>query len=142
MAEPHPWTPADRQACDELLVGFCTGIDAGRVAEVTALFTEDCAVRLGGPDLHGRAELAAALAARPGGRRTLHLSTNAAIRPDAGGATATSVVLAFVLRDEQGLADPIPRRISAVRDRLVRSGAGWLIARRRATDLLPPDPQE
>jgi hypothetical protein len=130
------WTPGDRVACYELLVGFCTGIDAGRITDVAALFTEDCVADLGGPVLHGRSALLDALSARPAGRRTLHLSTNVSIVPDGTGALATSVIVAFVLLDEHGRVDPVPRRISAVTDRLARAHSRWLIAERTTSPLL------
>jgi hypothetical protein len=124
-------------ACRDVLVAFCRAVDDGRPDDAARLFTENCSVEMGGPPVTGRESVRSALAGRPSGRRTLHTTGTTTVQvtgPDS--ATASSVIVTYVLADSDGTADGIPRRISAVTDQFARSADDcWLIAQRRTRDL-------
>lgn len=118
---------ADRAAITDLLHAYCRALDEMDLDAIAALFTEDCVVSYG-PSLESRgaARLVADLARLWRWRRTSHHLSNVTIRVDGDGAEAESYVIAWHEAPDGRTAT----LFGQYRDRLVRTGQGWRIARR------------
>jgi hypothetical protein len=124
---------ADALACQSVLYAFAERIDTGRASQAVELFTDDARFAAGPRVAEGRAQLAAAFAAREANsaRRTRHLMLNPICVPDGEAAMEVRSTLAlFVLEPE---AKPLaPSALLACTDRLLRGADGrWRIASRR-----------
>ena len=112
--------------CARLIAHYANLNDAGRWAEVAALFAPDGRLaRPSSPDvfIEGREAILAAFLARPA-RTTRHICSNIVVEvagPD--DASAESAMLLFT-----GEAAPL---VGSFHDRFVRTDAGWRFAERR-----------
>jgi len=121
----------DRRDIGEVLVRYCVLLDAMRLDELAALFTNDCKVAYGEDELlqsDGASALADSLQRMWRWARTSHHLSNVLIEFDAPGlASAISYVMAWHERPDGTTATVYGQ----YRDHLVRTDGGWRIAERR-----------
>lgn len=127
--------PGDRIAVLDVLARYCHTCDDGDFEALRALFTADGTFRYAGSVVTGREDLLAYFTqVQTPERRGKHLTANTVVRIDGDRATARSDWVFLVLVD----GVPTPRLTGRYDDVLVRDGAGWLIAERVVTPLVPP----
>ena len=123
---------ADRQAITDVLALFCERIDEYDIDAVARLFSEDCLVDYGpgrGGEQRGRQALARRLRRGQGQfRRTHHQLGQVRVELTGDEAFAVTYVTAWHELWDGGHETA---RLQ-YRDRFLRTGAGWLIAERRA----------
>ncbi len=120
----------DVLAIQQLLAAYNHHVDAGEVAEWTALFTEDATFDAGVlPPITGHAALAEFAAALPtmipGGR---HHVSNVWVEVDGDRASARSYLMLWITQ-----ADPSKTALMSTgiyHDELVRTAGGWRLTRR------------
>jgi ketosteroid isomerase-like protein len=123
-----------RVACTQQIYHYAQLNDAGAVAELCQIFTEDAVfARPSDPDnpVHGRAAIRASFESRPP-RRTLHVVFNVRVVVESSiRARATSDVI-LISADTATVAAPLLTRYDGVfTDVLHRVGKEWLFAERR-----------
>lgn len=126
---------ADEAAVRRVLAEYCHRVDDGRLDDLVALFTEDAEFRFSRYEASGRDGLRAWFAENhPPDARGKHLTFNTNVDFDADGARAVSdfVFLGFV----DGRLAPI--LAGRYEDELRRVDGRWLIRRRSARALRPP----
>ena len=121
----------DREQIAEILVEYCTALDAMDLPRLAALFTQDCIVDYGAHEQlrsEGAEHLAESLQRMWRWSRTSHHLTNVRIRfDDDDSAQVRSYVHAWHERENGSTATVYGQ----YHDRFVRSGAEWRIAERR-----------
>lgn len=125
----------DEQQIGDLLVRYATGIDRRDWALFRTVFTEDCELDYGdiGTWRGADAVVDFMTAVHDMAGPTLHRITNAVVSVDGDTATARAYVDALILAQDNTSG------VSAAGfydDELVRTKAGWRIARRRFTTVL------
>ena len=124
-----------REDVAEVLVRYATGIDRRDWTLFRSCFTDDCDADYG--DI-GRWHGADAITewmkqVHAGLGHTLHRITNQAVSPSGDGVTARSYVDAIVMGPDDRTGT---RAVGFYEDELVKTDAGWKIARRRFTMVL------
>jgi hypothetical protein len=129
---------AAERDCARLTYRYCEAVDLGHASRLADVFAADGEFAAGGLHLVGREEIRRVFTEREQVRelRTRHVCTN--LHVDVlDEVTATGVVYLTLYR-RRGSADwsvPVPTTAPALvgsyHDRYVRTGEGWLIARRR-----------
>ena len=124
-----------RQDVAELLVRYAAGIDRRDWALFRTCFTEGCEADYGDIGVwHGADAITAWMTrAHAGLGHTLHRITNPQVSIDGDVATARSYVDAIILGPDNRTG---VRAVGFYDDALVRTDAGWKIARRRFTRVL------
>ena len=124
----------DRQDISELLVRYATGIDRRDWPLFRTVFTDDCLLDYGGigtwsgiDDVADFMEQVHALAGY-----TLHRLTNQAIILDGDSATARTYIDGLIMAGDNSSG---VNAIGFYDDDIVRTPAGWRIARRRYTQV-------
>jgi 3-phenylpropionate/cinnamic acid dioxygenase small subunit len=122
----------DRQAISDLLVRYATGIDRRDWPLLRTVFTDDCEVDYGEIGAWRGADAVTEFMAQAHSMagHTLHRISNQAITVDGDAAVARTYVDALVM-----LGDNLSgvNGIGFYDDEIVRTAAGWRIARRRFT---------
>lgn len=126
----------DERAISAILVAYGTSIDQRDWNRFRTCFSEDCEADYGS---FGKWTGAVAITAYMKQAHadlgpTLHRITNIEIRNDDGRVSARAYVDALLMPMNEG--GPIHRGIGYYDDQLVRTGAGWKIARRQFVPVL------
>lgn len=118
-----------------VLSRYCHLVDDGRFDELVALFTLEGTFAFGEQAATGPAELLAWFERMQAPElRGKHVSSNLVVDVDGDHAVAVSDFVFFTFRERR----LVPLVAGRYRDELVRSDAGWLIARRDSEQLRPP----
>ncbi len=126
----------DQRACEALITRYTHLVDFGPGAEVADLFTED-GVWTTGDEIHeGRSALTAFFGRDRGHAKSRHVSSNMAVN-QTGDDSAEGLSYFTLYRYDQEKPrvpdlDDQPVILGQYRDRFVRTGDGWRIARREA----------
>ncbi|HKI41324.1 MAG: nuclear transport factor 2 family protein [Mycobacterium sp.] len=123
---------ADRQDISDLLVRYATGIDRRDWPLFRTVFTDDCELDYGEIGVWRGVDAVTEFMTQvhaPAGH-TLHRLTNQAITVDGDTATARTYVDALIM---VGDSQSGVNGIGFYDDEIVRTPAGWRIARRRFT---------
>lgn len=126
----------DERAISAILIAYGTSIDQRDWNRFRTCFSEDCVADFGS---FGKWQGAVAITAYMKQAHadlgpTLHRITNIEIRRDDGRVSARAYVDALLMPMNAG--GPVHRGIGYYEDQLVRTGAGWKIARRQFVPVL------
>ncbi len=123
---------ADRQAIEDVLVRYATGIDRRDWPLFRTVFTEDCALDYGeiGTWRGVDAVVEFMVTAHQPAGHTLHRITNTAVSLDGDTATVRAYVDALIMSADNTSG---VNAAGFYDDELVRTDGGWRIARRRFT---------
>jgi SnoaL-like domain len=124
----------DERQIERVLIAYCRGLDTMELDALALLFTEDCLVSYG-PDAalnsHGRDGLRRDLGRLWRWRRTAHHLSNVEIDFTAADrASVSSAVMAWHERADGGSDLVTATVFGRYEDEFVRTGEGWLIAKR------------
>ena len=125
----------DEQQIRDVLVRYATGIDQRDGALFRTVFTEDCELDYGDIGVWRGVDTVVDFmtVAHDMAGRTLHRITNAVVSVDADMATARAYVDALIMAQDNSSG---VNAAGIYDDELVRTAAGWRIARRRFTTVL------
>lgn len=121
-------SPEDHTEITQLLARYCLALDHDDVGAWVGLFTDDAVFEVHGQAFEGHEGLRRMLAAAPGG---LHLGGPPVIEMVSADRATTQQNLLFVDRHDGA------SRSAVYTDELVRTDAGWRIAKRRCRFLGP-----
>lgn len=124
---------SDRDEILDLTVRYATAIDSRQYDLFATVFTDDAALDYGiVGQWTGAAEVAQFMeAAHVGAAHTMHRMTNHVIAIDGDTATVRTYVDALILAEDGSGANPV----GYYDDNLLRTNAGWRIARRKYTSV-------
>ncbi len=136
LAHASP-SPDDQAQCMALIHAFCSFIDHGQPQQVVDLFSEDGVFERRGVALRGRAQIAAAMAARSAQVITRHICSNIMLRAESA-ERITGVTYFQLFRHDRstGTVSPAPsdllEAIGEYQDVFERTAQGWRFAHRVA----------
>jgi hypothetical protein len=128
------------RACERLVMLYALAVNAWNIDEFVALFTPDAVwQRPRVPALNGHDEIRAFMKSQPAERTLRHVNGLCCVTLADDGQSATSISQTTVF--DTPVRGVLPVKLMGVdmvveyRDRMVKTDAGWLIARRDTTQV-------